>query len=172
MSLSDQALAAEDDFPDADLAQLETRKRKKHPLDNGTFGAPGTSVYDYRKLNMKSTEVGMWAGIVFGAGVTWVTKRFAPFPVGRNGLYLTFILSASSLSFLISTRLLRTGLADLNRRPDIKDKDDNLAEETFEPHTPQHDPAPGSDVRFEPVILQGEEMRDPFFRPGIPRRPA
>ncbi|RXK39535.1 hypothetical protein M231_03204 [Tremella mesenterica] len=150
MPLSDQALAAEDDFSDADLAQLETRKRKKHPLDNGTFGAPGTSVYDYRKLNMKSTEVGMWAGIVFGAGV----------------------ISASSLSFLISTRLLRTGLADLNRRPVIKDKDGNLAEETFEPHTPQHDPAPGSDVRYEPVILQGEEMRDPFFRPGIPRRPA
>ena len=60
----------------ADNGKAGKSEKRHHPLDDGRFGAPGTSIYDYRRLNMRSTEVGMWTGVLTAGATSKSCLRF------------------------------------------------------------------------------------------------
>ena len=60
----------------ADKGKAGKSEKRHHPLDDGRFGAPGTSIYDYRRLNMRSTEVGMWTGVLTAGAASKSCLRF------------------------------------------------------------------------------------------------
>ncbi|TXT13734.1 hypothetical protein VHUM_01101 [Vanrija humicola] len=169
---------------DAAAARADPKPRDKLNIDQ------------YRQLNRRATQNGMYAGMAGGAGLAFVASRFG---LGKNGIVLTFLLSATGISFLTTRSIINESLGEhykalrAAREPqapsggayfsDTAGGDAAIATQTT-------DEAPRDRLREELLGLgkqprerthwakgrglEGEveeeaEMRDTYLRPGVPR---
>ncbi|WVO16955.1 hypothetical protein L204_104641 [Cryptococcus depauperatus] len=81
--------------------------------------SPASSVMtleDYRRLNAKTTERGIFTGLFGGGLLTYLVNRFKPTPPSRNALVLTFLLSSSFISYSTSRALLVSSILQIRAK--------------------------------------------------------
>ncbi|KAL7422180.1 hypothetical protein Q5752_002825 [Cryptotrichosporon argae] len=201
MSTDEPLFSAPPSPPSTSPAALPARPS----LASAVAGTGPASLDDYKRLNRRATQWGMYAGVAGGGVLGWAAHRSGR--GGKNGATLAFLLGGTTVSYLTSHYLLSVSLASLYAAPALPiDALSDLAAPSPAPgpaHTlsaPPADAAPAPDdaraqltqqlrglqtvgkqrerTRWaKGVGLDGEveeegEMRDTWFRPGIPRREA
>ncbi|KAK4689967.1 hypothetical protein P7C73_g165, partial [Tremellales sp. Uapishka_1] len=173
------------------------------PLDpssssEGGLASGQMTLEDYKMLTKRTQQRGMVAGIAGGGVITYAARQYLPKRPSSNGLFLTFLLSSTFVSYLTSHTLLLRELSTIRA----------IAREKAMPQSAGGGgallpdlTAAGDKVELIPKVektgvlkeledlgkrkdrtrwakgrgLDGEveeegEMRDTWHRPGLPRR--
>ncbi|WOO81503.1 uncharacterized protein LOC62_03G005026 [Vanrija pseudolonga] len=169
-------------------AAVQTEPKPKEKLN----------IDDYRRLNRRATQNGMYTGMFGGAGLAFVASRFG---VGKNGLALTFLLSATGISFFTTRSIINQSLGEhysalrAQREPkapgggsffpDTAGGDEAISTKDKEEETTPRDrlreellglgKQPRERTRWakgrglDGEVEEEAEMRDTYLRPGVPR---
>ncbi|KAL1411189.1 hypothetical protein Q8F55_002140 [Vanrija albida] len=184
----DGALAAPDSLPDAPDALVDAAARPAPPPKDKL------DIDDYRRLNRRATQNGMYAGMLGGGGATFFASRFG---LGKNALVLTFLLSATGISFISTRATINRTLGDhyaalrQAREPkapgggsylsDVAGGDatiaasndepprDRLREELLGLGRPRERTHWAKGRGLDGEVEEEAEMRDTYLRPGVPR---
>ncbi|WVR05004.1 hypothetical protein IAU60_002016 [Kwoniella sp. DSM 27419] len=155
------------------LVLFDSRSGQQEVIELGSASSILT-MEDYKRLNRRTTERGMFTGLLGGGLLTYALKRLVPKTraLSRNALTLTFIFSSAFISYSTSRGLLISEILKVRAQARAKaiangDLPDGSGPDSFPDSTPGFGTSPSELRSPEREAQRGSPS--PFTPPGYGR---